>query len=192
MGTGSNACYVEPEKNEIINIEWGNYANLLPRMPTDYLMDEDTPNRGNQFAEKMMSGYYLGEQVRLCAIEVFRERITNYAETTPLNFRWQFKSETVSDVLSCYFGKDLDGICKILRGEKGGLKSFDCSDAEIFGKICALTVNRSADLAATLLLGTLEKTGLYQTYRLSRRLRSHCQQFLQCRQPFDLRQWIIF
>merc|ERR1712062_531023 len=47
----------------------------------------------------------------------------------------------------------------------GGLKDFSRSDGEIFGKICVLIINRSADLAATLLLGTLEKSGLYKCYR---------------------------
>merc|ERR1712154_382637 len=51
------------------------------------------------------------------------------------------------------------------QGEKGGLIDFEISDAEIFGRICTLIVNRSADLAATLLLGTLEKTGVFNCYR---------------------------
>ncbi len=68
LGTGSNACYIEPnppikhqnEKDnvgggEIINIEWGNFEKLLPRMPTDFIMDEYTPNPGGQYAEKMIN-----------------------------------------------------------------------------------------------------------------------------------------
>ena len=184
LGTGSNACYIEPnppsknedsknddddkndgEGGEIINIEWGNFAKLLPRMPTDFIMDEYTPNPGVQYAEKMISGYYLGELVRLVSLEVFRENVTDYAESTPLNFPWKFKSETVSAILKNYYDDDIDACLEILHGDKCGLVKFDKLDATIFAKICQLIVNRSADLSATLLLGTLEKTGLFNCYR---------------------------
>ena len=65
LGTGTNAAYIEPNppnknndndddeekkggggEEEIINIEWGNFNKLLPRMPTDFIMDEYTPNPG--------------------------------------------------------------------------------------------------------------------------------------------------
>eukprot|EP01083_Nonionella_stella_P002528 7265_1 len=172
LGTGSNGCYIEPDEKsdaddgEIINIEWGGFGEHIefPRMPTDFIMDEATPNPGHQFAEKMISGHYLGELVRLVSIEVFREQITDYGENTPLNFRWQFKSETVSRILTDYYKQNLAGIVGIL-GTKYGLTQFTNSDANIFGRICRLIVNRSADLAATLLLGTLEKTGVYTCSR---------------------------
>ena len=182
LGTGSNACYIEPnppnkrrdterkyddeeEQGEIINIEWGNFAKLLPRMPTDFIMDENTPNPGVQYAEKMISGYYLGELVRLLSLEVFREAVTDYAENTPLNFPWQFKSETVSAILKDYYEDNINGVLNILQSDKAGLVKFEQEDARIFAKICQLIVNRSADLAATLLLGTLEKTGLFTCHR---------------------------
>ena len=76
-------------------------------------MDEETPNPCVQFAEKMMSGYYLGELVRLLSIEVFRDSITNYAEGTPLNFAWQFRSETVSAILERYYEDDMDAVLEI-------------------------------------------------------------------------------
>lgn len=67
LGTGTNAAYVEPKrKNEIINIEWGAFDKGLPRQPNvDLIMDSYTPNPGKQYAEKMISGEYLGEMVRL-------------------------------------------------------------------------------------------------------------------------------
>ena len=73
LGTGSNACYIEPKDSEVKNIEWGGFNSInLPRMPIDFIMDEHTPNRGKQFCEKMISGLYIGEMVRLLALEVFR------------------------------------------------------------------------------------------------------------------------
>ena len=134
-------------------------------MPPDFIMDEYTPNPGAQFAEKMMSGYYLGELVRLLSIEVFRENITNYGAQTSLNQKWQFKSPTVSAILTEYHNDNVDGILKILHGSDCKLTQFNQTDAVVFAKICQLIVNRSADLAATLLLGTMEKTGLYTCSR---------------------------
>eukprot|EP01084_Bolivina_argentea_P253290 425404_1 len=151
--------------NEIINIEWGGYSKLLPRMSIDIEMDKTTPNPGVQFAEKMISGYYLGELVRLLSIEVFRENITNYAQNTSLNFKWKFKSEIVSEILINYYDNNIQGILDILQSNKCGLINFNLNDAKIFGKICRLIINRSADIASALLLGALEKTRLFNCYR---------------------------
>ena len=167
LGTGCNGCYIESEgkEEEVVNVEWGNFDKLLPRMPPDFAMDQYTPNAGSQFAEKMISGHYLGELVRLLSIEVFRERITDYGESTSLNFKWRFEAETVSAVLARYYEEDIDGVLDIVRSDPCGLTSFTREDALIFAQICALIVNRSADLATTLLLGTLEKTGLFTCSR---------------------------
>ena len=113
----------------------------------------------------MISGYYLGELVRLLSLEVFRENITNYGEDTQLNFAFKLESETISDILGNYYNNDINGVLKILHGNKCNLKKFTSEDATVFAKCCILIINRSADLAATLLLGTLEKTGLYIVHR---------------------------
>eukprot|EP01084_Bolivina_argentea_P109486 195713_1 len=165
LGTGSNASYIEPNspniftdesktesKQEIINIEWGNF-DKVPRNKIDLIMDKYCPNTGDQFAEKIISGFYLGEMVRLLAIEIFgKDRIKSD--------KWEFKSEIVSAILKCYYDENIETILEILNGMDIILN--DKNDGEIFGKICVLIVGRSADLAATLLLGTLEKTGLYK------------------------------
>jgi len=160
LGTGSNAAYFDPERGEIINIEWGNFNKLLPRMAaTDIAMDDYTPDPNQQYAEKMMSGYYLGELVRLLAIDVFADRITE--RDSAMNQRWAFKSETVSAILREYYSGDVEGVLEVLH-DSCGLEDFGKHDAVIFAKICQLITNRSADLAAALLLGTLQKTGLFQ------------------------------
>eukprot|EP01084_Bolivina_argentea_P028497 52970_1 len=188
LGTGFNACYIEPERpaklakydkeneeehkenvaakgifvGDIINIEWGGFSELLPRTKeTDIAMDKYSSKPGTQYAEKMISGRYLGELVRLLAIEVFKERITKYGEQSPLNVRWKFESKSVSYCLQNRLDNNVDGIVERLRGPKGGLKDFSKTDAEVFGRICHLIVNRSADLSATLLFGALEKTGVF-------------------------------
>ncbi|KAL8439371.1 hypothetical protein Efla_001841 [Eimeria flavescens] len=77
LGTGSNCCYVEPEAKQfgytgkIINVECGNFNKHLPSTPVDVIVDEKSPNKGNQLFEKMISGCYLGEIVRLLTLRIF-------------------------------------------------------------------------------------------------------------------------
>lgn len=79
LGTGSNCCYVEPEAAEygytgtIINVECGNFNKRLPTTPSDVAIDEKSPNKGQQLLEKMISGFYLGELVRLLTLRIFGE-----------------------------------------------------------------------------------------------------------------------
>jgi hexokinase len=72
LGTGTNTCYIEnnrnilknPEldrdKSMIVNIESGNFGKA-PRTDLDILFDNTTMNPGNYSFEKMFSGGYLGE-----------------------------------------------------------------------------------------------------------------------------------
>lgn len=76
IGTGTNACYPEKVTNitkwhgrpgsgeMIINIEWGNF-NKLKQNKYDRRLDMASDNPGKQILEKMVSGMYLGEVVRL-------------------------------------------------------------------------------------------------------------------------------
>lgn len=86
IGTGTNACYLEKIENiktinhefldefMIINTEWSNFGkngalNFI-RMELDYELDAHSPNKKEQIFEKMVSGLYIGEIVRL-ALENF-------------------------------------------------------------------------------------------------------------------------
>ena len=77
IGTGTNACYPErlseikkwrgPDNKSgrmVINIEWGNF-NKLTSTVYDRRLDEKSDNPGQQILEKMVSGMYMGEIVRL-------------------------------------------------------------------------------------------------------------------------------
>jgi len=67
-GTGHNACYYEPGKAMIINLESGNF-DLLPYTEFDDRLDAASEKPGTQRLEKMVAGRYLGELVRLIAAE---------------------------------------------------------------------------------------------------------------------------
>jgi len=162
LGTGTNAAYIEPKrKNEIINVEWGAFDKSLPRQPAvDLVMDAYTVNAGEQYTEKMISGEYLGEMVRLLSLQVFGDKIQRYENETTLTQRWGLKSSIVSQILQRFDSQHMTEIYRILRIDLG-LREFTMNDGKLFVQLCRVIVNRSADLAATLLLGVLEKTGLF-------------------------------
>lgn len=81
LGTGTNCCYVEKTENikklqeaqkahsqesMVINMEWGSYiSELLPMTADDYASDAAGANPGKCFFEKLISGMFMGESVRL-------------------------------------------------------------------------------------------------------------------------------
>ena len=90
LGTGTNACYLEnvekvstfhPESHEddhvIINTEWGAFGDHseldFVRTKWDKEVDEMSLNPGKQTFEKMISGMYMGELVRLVVVDMVDE-----------------------------------------------------------------------------------------------------------------------
>lgn len=81
LGTGTNACYPEktgrlakggfpqPGKEMILNLEWGNF-DKLDTNACDQALDRITLNPGRQRMEKMVSGMYIGELVRLILLDM--------------------------------------------------------------------------------------------------------------------------
>lgn len=119
LGTGSNACYVERVQNAelfeksgktdsekvIINIEWGafgDYGSLETiRTAYDREVDEQSINPGNQLFEKMLSGMYLGELVRLVLVKLTSlGHLFGGKVSTELNTPHQFFTKFVSEIES--------------------------------------------------------------------------------------------
>lgn len=90
IGTGVNGAYYDvvshiekldgllpadiPEDSVMaINCEYGSFDNehmVLPRTKYDVMIDEQSPRPGQQAFEKMTSGYYLGEIMRLVLLDL--------------------------------------------------------------------------------------------------------------------------
>lgn len=101
FGTGCNGAYYDVIKDipklegklpsdileeslMAINCEYGAFDNehyVLPRTKYDIQIDEESPRPGQQSFEKMISGYYLGEVLRLILID--------FAENKKLFFKDQ-------------------------------------------------------------------------------------------------------
>ena len=89
-GTGSNACYMEriseitklhdeypqyaTDEEMCINTEWGAFGDdgclNIVRTIYDDEVDKQTINPGRQTFEKMISGMYLGELVRVILVDL--------------------------------------------------------------------------------------------------------------------------
>lgn len=94
FGTGCNGAYydvvkdipklqgsipddISPESPMAINCEYGAFDNehlVLPRTKYDIQIDKESPRPGQQSFEKMISGYYLGEVLRLILLDLTKEK----------------------------------------------------------------------------------------------------------------------
>uniref|UniRef100_A0AAQ5YKV6 hexokinase n=1 Tax=Amphiprion ocellaris TaxID=80972 RepID=A0AAQ5YKV6_AMPOC len=91
IGTGTNACYMEElrhidlvegdEGRMCVNTEWGAFGDdgRLEDIRTEFdrEIDRGSINPGKQLFEKMVSGMYMGELVRLILVKMARE-VTPY------------------------------------------------------------------------------------------------------------------
>uniref|UniRef100_A0A1B6EKF8 Phosphotransferase n=1 Tax=Cuerna arida TaxID=1464854 RepID=A0A1B6EKF8_9HEMI len=117
VGTGCNACYTERVENVemfdgdrskplmIINLEWAAFGDHgeLDFIMTEYdrEVDRKSINPGKQVFEKMISGMYMGEIVRLILIKFTKEKLLFDGKgSTPLSTIWRFKSKYVSEIES--------------------------------------------------------------------------------------------
>ncbi|KAF4613040.1 hypothetical protein D9613_010927 [Agrocybe pediades] len=100
FGTGCNAAYMEhvkdiPKMKHLgiddnadiaINCEWGAFDSLmhehLPRTKYDIMVDENSNKPGEQAFEKLISGKYLGEILRLVICELIDEGVLFLGQNT--------------------------------------------------------------------------------------------------------------
>lgn len=124
IGTGTNCCYVELQSKAelfdepdvgtgkvIINMESGAFGDdgALDYVRTEYDIDVDnrSPNPGRQKHEKMISGMYMGEIVRLIALKFTNQNLMFSGKSseklnTPDTFETRFVSEIEEDAIGTY------------------------------------------------------------------------------------------
>lgn len=174
VGTGSNACYVEKQSNAelwndvdmgsgkvLINLEWGAFGDdgALDFVRTEYDEDVDTNsiNPGKQKHEKMISGMYMGELVRLALERFTKEGLLFGGKGSDLLFeRGRFYTKYVSEVES-----DPPGVFNNLREicEELGLKHASEQDYINIRYICECISRRSAHLVSAGLASLLNRIG---------------------------------
>ncbi|XP_039624365.1 hexokinase-2 [Polypterus senegalus] len=167
IGTGTNACYMEEmrhidlvegdEGRMCINMEWGAFGDdgVLDDVRTEFdrEIDMGSLNPGKQLFEKMISGMYMGELVRLIMVKMAKEDLLFGGKITPnLLTTGHFETRFVSAI-----EKDKEGLEKANEVlSKLGLDPSheDCLATQ---RICQIVSERAAKLCAATLAGVLRQ-----------------------------------
>lgn len=132
-GTGHNACYYEPARAMIINMESGNF-DALPLSRYDEQLDAASEKYGTQRLEKMVSGRYLGELVRLIAVD---------------HLAWHLGANILT-------AEDLAGIIGGAVPRLRELTQLTAQELSLLQEITQVVVTRSARLVTATFLGVLD------------------------------------
>ncbi|KAK2510497.1 hexokinase-2 [Columba guinea] len=167
VGTGTNACYMEEmrhidlvegdEGRMCINMEWGAFGDdgVLNDIRTEFdrEIDMGSLNPGKQLFEKMISGMYMGELVRLILVKMAKEGLLFGGRLTPdLLTTGHFETRYVSAI-----EKEKEGLQKaheILS--KLGLEPSH-EDCVATHRICQIVSTRSANLCGATLAAVLRR-----------------------------------
>jgi hexokinase len=161
VGTGSNACYVEKKSNielggekdgdMIVNMEWGACGDdgALDEFRNEYddYIDEASLNLGKQKFEKMISGMYLGEIVRLCLCKLVDQNVIFHGLRPEVLFQpGSFKSSFVSQIESSAIEDGMVAVQNILASlDIDRARGADCA---VVTRVCQAVSNRAAHLCA--------------------------------------------
>ncbi|KAG0174132.1 glucokinase [Apophysomyces sp. BC1034] len=163
ISTGTNAAYWEKlERVEkckvadkagdmIINTEWGSFGDrnthYLRRTFYDNRVNRQSTNPGVHLFEKMISGFYLGEIVRIIMVDFLDRRLLFDCQyTKELNTPYQFESAYMSAITSDDT-PELDDVKHIMEAVMN-VPSTTLADRKIVQKICDLVSKRAARLTA--------------------------------------------
>lgn len=157
-GTGHNSCYVEPNhplthQPMIVNMESGNFGQI-PQTNYDSWLDANSEKPGEQRLEKMVSGRYLGEIVRLIVSELVK---VGYLGAASENIQkpYLLTTEDISVMLADHT-QDLEGVAGI-AASRWGMSSLVLNERTALKTIAGLVVTRSARLVAATWAGVLYK-----------------------------------
>ncbi|XP_034665738.1 hexokinase type 2 [Drosophila subobscura] len=163
VGTGSNACYVERveeaelfdvegnrKPHVLINTEWGafgdNGALDFVRTEFDQDIDSHSINPGKQTFEKMISGMYMGELVRLVLVKMTHAGILFKGQDSEvLNTRGLFFTKYVSEIEADEPGTFTN--CRLVLEELGLTNATDGDCANV-RYICECVSKRAAHLVS--------------------------------------------
>jgi len=152
LGTGTNACY--PEKTGrsakgrfpgtgqemILNLEWGNFDKLSTN-PYDQTLDRITFNPGCQRMEKMVSGMYIGELVRLILLDMTDRGMLLHQPSPPVLAR----EHSISSEQMSLAARGEDFLAAV------GILDASDRDREVAAHVCRIVSRRSARIAGAAL-----------------------------------------
>ncbi|KAL2913194.1 hexokinase [Polyrhizophydium stewartii] len=159
LGTGTNAAYMErlsevpkwaggKDGNMIINTEWGAYdAPALPITEFDQALDRASANPKMQIFEKLISGMYLGEIVRIILTSLVASGELFGGRTSPdLNRPYHFETAYMSRIERDHSLELADTMN--LFTDLLGISWSTLDDRRIVKHVCQLVGLRAARLSA--------------------------------------------
>ncbi|KAI9534412.1 Hexokinase-2 [Dissostichus eleginoides] len=169
VGTGTNACYMEQMRNlelldgdegrMCVNTEWGAFGDdgALEDLRTDVdrEIDAGSLNPGKQLFEKMISGLYLGEVVRLILVRMTKEKLLFQGKTSAKLLKTGGFS--TSFIYGIDTDKEEEGVERaeeVLRGLGLDPLVEDCIATQ---RVCQVVSTRSAHLCAAALVAVLRQ-----------------------------------
>ncbi|XP_051530324.1 hexokinase-2-like [Myxocyprinus asiaticus] len=169
VGTGTNACYMEEmrhlelvdgdEGRMCVNMEWGAFGDdgALDDFRTDFdrEIDAGSLNPGKQLFEKMISGMYMGELVRLILVKMAKDGLLFQGHTTPdLLTTGHFQTSFVSAIENEKNKEGMVSAEQVLRGLGLNPSSEDCGATQ---RVCQIVSTRAAHLCAASLAAVLRQ-----------------------------------
>ncbi|XP_041644413.1 hexokinase-2 isoform X1 [Cheilinus undulatus] len=169
VGTGTNACYMEQMRNlelldgdegrMCVNTEWGAFGDdgALEDLRTDIdrEIDAGSLNPGKQLFEKMISGMYMGEMVRLILVKMTKEKLLFQGKTTAQLLKTGRFS--TSYIYTIDTDKDEEGLLsaeEVLRDLGLDPSVEDCIATQ---RVCQIVSTRAAHLCAASLVAVLRQ-----------------------------------
>lgn len=156
-GTGHNTCYLEANPPQeprpmYINMESGNY-DKLPFNRYDIVLDQASDKLGAARLEKMSSGRYIGELLRLVALDASERGLV--FRPGPPEFLRQQDSVTGADLALMLSDKSPD--LAVIRDwlERKGVRASGAEDRGALRHIAFCVTRRSAQLVAATFAGLL-------------------------------------
>lgn len=169
VGTGTNACYMEQMRNlqlldgdegqMCVNTEWGAFGDdgALEDLRTDIdrEIDAGSLNPGKQLFEKMISGMYMGELVRLILVKMARDSLLFEGKTTAeLLTTGRFSTSYIYTIESDKEEEGLVNAEKVLRSMGLDPSAEDCAATR---RICQIVSTRAARLCAATLAAVMRQ-----------------------------------
>ncbi|KAI7813098.1 hexokinase 2, partial [Triplophysa rosa] len=169
VGTGTNACYMEEmrhlemvdgdEGRMCVNMEWGAFGDdgALNDIRTDFdrEIDAGSLNPGKQLFEKMISGLYMGELVRLILVKMAKDGLLFQGHTTPdLLTTGHFQTSFVSAIENEKNNEGLVSTEQVLRSLGLDPTPEDCVATQ---RVCQIVSTRAAHLCAATLTAVLRQ-----------------------------------
>lgn len=160
LGTGTNACYIEKNKNitktadldpkgkMIINIESGNFG-LMPRTDIDIAFDNTTKQPGRYTFEKMISGGYFGGLCTTALKMAAAEDVFSSESKVKMKNMDELTSEEVNNFV-CGVDLPANTLTTVLVNKE---------DKEAAAEIINALITRAAKLTAASLAAVILKTG---------------------------------